>query len=426
MKKLFVLMAVLFLFISACSDSTDPTSNFGKIKIRVLNVKDSKPISGVLITTNPPTQSVISSDSGTYLLENIEPGDYQVFALKLGFITNSTNVSVLANKTSQADILLYDESFNNTIPDKPVLKTPGNNSSQIKSEANLTWECTDKDNDQLTYTLYFDNVNPPSKILDSNFTQNSYKIQGLLKNTEYFWYIIARDKYSSSPKSEIFSFKIDTLTSIQPNNIVLNMPFDASYNDISKSNLSSYCSSPDYSTGRKGEANGAFAFLSRNTITVRDNYAIDFTNNFSVSFWINPNNGYGFDMIDNSAHILGRVGGTGPNSSSWWVELSNQGNIIFRTYNTSTSTSTQSSNKIIEVGKWTHICIIYSYSTVSFYINGELDLVTSIPPPQISTYDLHIGGRVITDNRYFNGYLDDLKIFNKVLTSDEVSSLYNE
>jgi hypothetical protein len=387
MKKLVVFLAVIFLLISACSDSNSPAENFGKIKIHVMNVKDNSPISYALISTDPASESITTDSNGEFLLNNLSPGNYKVIAVKLGFITNSTTVNVLGNKTVQANIFLYDESFNNILPDKPILISPNNNSVQNKVSLNLNWSCVDSNKDALTYTVFLDVVNPPIKILTTDCSDISYKIDNLNQNTEYFWCIAAKDQYGSGPKSSINSFKIDTTNKVIIDNSILNMPFDGSYQDFSNSKLTTICSNSNYGTGRKGDANGAFAFLSRNTITVRYHNAINFTNNFSISFWINPNSGFGFNMIDNLAHILGRAGGTGTNSSSWYVELNNLGNIIFGTYNTTTESSRQSTNSKIEVGKWTHICIIYSNSTVSFFINGELDLVSSIPPPQTSNYD---------------------------------------
>ncbi|MDT3738354.1 MAG: LamG-like jellyroll fold domain-containing protein [Candidatus Kapabacteria bacterium] len=426
MKKLVAILVVIFLVISACSDSNNPADNFGKIEIHVMNVKDNSPISNALISTDPASESITTDSNGEYLLGNLSPGNYNVIAAKFGFITNSITVNVLENKTVQANIFLYDESFNNILPGKPTLLSPSNNSKQTNTYANLKWTCIDENKDELSYTIYFDEVNPPLKILTGGSVDTIYNVQNLQKMTQYYWYVVAKDKYGSGPKSSVYTFKIDTVEVIVPDNTVLNMPFDGSYQDVSNSKLTTICSNSNYGTGRKGDANGSFAFLNRNTITVKNNYVIDFTNNFSVSFWINPNSGYGFDMIDNLVHVLGRAGGTGTNSSSWYVELSSLGNIIFGTYNTSSQSSRQSTNSKIEVGKWTHVCIIYSNSIVSFYVNGDLDKEMSIPPPQTSNYDIHIGGRVITSNRYLNGYLDDLKIYNKVLTSDEVMSLYNE
>jgi hypothetical protein len=426
MKKIVVFLTVIFLVISACSDSNNPADNFGKIEIHVMNVKDNSPISNALISTDPASESITTDSNGECLLDNLTPGNYNVIAAKFGFITNSITVNVLENKTVQANIFLYDESFNNILPGKPTLLSPSNNSKQTNTYANLKWTCIDENKDELSYTIYFDEVNPPLKILTGDCVDTMYSVQNLKKMTQYYWYVVPKDKYGLGPKSSVYTFKIDTVAVIVPDYTVLNMPFDGSYQDISNSKLNTVCSNANYGTGRKGDPGTSFAFLTRNTITVRDNYVIDFTNNFSVSFWIKPNSGSGFDMIENLAQIVGKAGGTGTNASSWYVELSSQCNIILGTYNTINGTTLQPNNTTIEVGKWTHVCVIYSNSTVSFYINGELDLVTSIPPPQTSTYDLHIGGRVITGNRYLNGYLDDLKIYNKVLTSDEVMSLYNE
>jgi hypothetical protein len=411
------------------ADSTNPPSNLGKIKIRVLNVKDSKPLSGVLIKTEPSSESLVTNETGDCLIENLQPGSYKVNAEKLGFINNSTNVNVLSDKIVQADILLYDESFNNFLPEKPVLKTPENNSTINTLSTYLNWTCIDQNKDELAYKVYFDEVNPPTKIVASDFSEISCKIINLKHNTTYFWYIIPKDKYGEGPKSSVYSFVVDTTSEVVPpeDNLVLNIPFDGTYNDISKSNLSTYCSFPDFAIGRKGNAGGAFAFLNRNTITVSNNSAIDFINNFSVSFWIKPNLGYGFDMnIDNMAQIVGRFGASGANNSTYSINIMTNGHIDFQTHSPTYGTNDAYGNKSIPTNYWSHVCVIYTNAIVSIYINGELDKIFSVYPTQTSNYDLVVGGRPISNNRYFNGIMDDLKIFNKVLTNDEIMSLYNE
>lgn len=426
MKRFVVFMAIIVLILSSCSDSSSPEVTVGKIKIRVLNAKDSSPLSGALIKTTPPSQSVITDINGEAVIGDLESGNYNVNVEKVDFISNSTTVNVLANKTVQADILLYDHSFNNTLPEKPVLKTPAKNSIVNKTFTTLSWTCSDVDKDEISYTIYFDNVNPPVKILNKIITEQSYEIEDLNHKAEYFWSVEAKDKYGIGPKSSVFSFKVDTSSNvIIQENMVLNMPFDGSFQDFSNSNLITLCSNPAYSLGRNGDANSAFAFLSQNSVIVRNNSKIGFTNNFSVSFWIKPNSGYGFDMLSDLAQIIGRLGGTGENTSSWGIDFNSLGNIVFETYNVDNGTNREYSNNNVQVGEWSHICMVYSNSTVSFYINGQLDKYISMPPPQASNYDMYIGGRS-TNNRYLNGYLDDLKVFNIALTSDEINDLYNE
>jgi Concanavalin A-like lectin/glucanases superfamily len=74
--------------------------------------------------------------------------------------------------------------------------------------------------------------------------------------------------------------------------------------------------------------------------------------------------------------------------------------------------------------EWTNIVLTRNGTGASFHINGdEIDTADNIPAAH-STDILHIG-RYHTDPRYFNGLIDDIRIYNRVLTADEIAELVN-
>jgi hypothetical protein len=88
------------------------------------------------------------------------------------------------------------------------------------------------------------------------------------------------------------------------------------------------------------------------------------------------------------------------------------------------------SNSIL-TGRWYHVAVTYDYSSLSntpiFYINGSQVVAGLAQPPggakSSETDDLWIG-----DNdeslRTFNGLIDEVRIYNRVLTADEILQLY--
>jgi hypothetical protein len=86
---------------------------------------------------------------------------------------------------------------------------------------------------------------------------------------------------------------------------------------------------------------------------------------------------------------------------------------------------------------WSHIvCVIIPTSanwtakthTIKIYINGLLNVSsTSFYYPKITeNYDFQIGRWTTTDeSREYDGYLDDFRIYDKALSQDEITTLYN-
>ena len=85
-----------------------------------------------------------------------------------------------------------------------------------------------------------------------------------------------------------------------------------------------------------------------------------------------------------------------------------------------------SSAKVVK-NSWTHVVITRNAATktISWYINGQkVGTDTYTKTPKISSSKLFIGMRGNNNNYGFKGYLDEVKIFNKTLTDNDVSRIY--
>jgi hypothetical protein len=89
----------------------------------------------------------------------------------------------------------------------------------------------------------------------------------------------------------------------------------------------------------------------------------------------------------------------------------------------------QNTNNIIPIGKWTHFCAIRtSAPTLNVYRNGIADTPTATS----STFSgsmlpwtyLELGSRADIGGWFMNGLLDDVRIYNRALSSAEVSDIY--
>jgi len=95
----------------------------------------------------------------------------------------------------------------------------------------------------------------------------------------------------------------------------------------------------------------------------------------------------------------------------------------------STSTSQRYSTTVRSLGTWYHVAGVYNAatSTLSTYVNGVLDNGTLrgvVPATQVnSSVNVNIGRR--TGGFYFNGIIDEVRIYNRALTPAEIQSDLN-
>src|SRR5690606_20407258 len=70
---------------------------------------------------------------------------------------------------------------------------------------------------------------------------------------------------------------------------------------------------------------------------------------------------------------------------------------------------------------WYHIAATYDGNTLAIYLNGELDNSIDTPNPPISLgYQLSIGAGLSGQANFFNGDLDEVRIWNYVRSAEEI------
>ena len=86
-------------------------------------------------------------------------------------------------------------------------------------------------------------------------------------------------------------------------------------------------------------------------------------------------------------------------------------------------------------GEWHHVCMTWlsgsktaALNIVRMYIDGsqtDTDAISTTWNDGAEPAQMTFGKNSIQNNAFFNGHMDDIAIFNDVLTSSEVSSIYN-
>ena len=99
--KLFLTAAALAALLGGIGAQA---STFGSVQGKVTDPAG-KPLAGVKVTL-AGGGSATTDKSGSYDLEGIDPGDYQLKAAKAGYQTTSVNVTITQDVPQEADLTL--------------------------------------------------------------------------------------------------------------------------------------------------------------------------------------------------------------------------------------------------------------------------------------------------------------------------------
>lgn len=176
--------------------------------------------------------------------------------------------------------------------------------------------------------------------------------------------------------------------------------------------------SPQWTIGKLG---GALDFTGTTThVTVPHANFPDLGNTFTVNFWTKPNGTGNQEILGfDNALVLGGIEVTAPSSNNNSVMLGTRSVIV-----------AQTNSNVLIPGQWNHVVITKNGSAAGaskIYINGVLQTLTTN-----AAYTFHnpvttkyFGVRTSALDRHLAGQLDDLCLFDRELSSAEVSSLYN-
>ena len=176
-----------------------------------------------------------------------------------------------------------------------------------------------------------------------------------------------------------------------------------------------------------GILNGAANFFHGSSkLRVPDLNGYAWGSKFSVGLWF---------KTKRSGTIQGLINNGPPSNRSWEIQIVSQynsDNFISASVVTSYSAKTWSKITSAISGHWHHVVMTYDGYTINFYHNSHLKLTDSCYGDIVSrNNDVVIGHTEASQRRYgynsdkyFKGYIDEVKLFKKALTTHEVIRLY--
>ena len=217
--------------------------------------------------------------------------------------------------------------------------------------------------------------------------------------------------------------------------LVAYYPFSGSVADASGTgNNGSAIGGPVHVADRFGNAGSALSFDGIDDfVLASDSDSLDLCSEswspMTWSVWINPATiATGTKM---AILFKNSFNGTNYGWGGYWLRLGNDTgipNILADTWGYSTGRSFPVS--ALTANAWTHVAIVYDGNTLGLklFINGVLSGSDGLDASYPNGYPLYIGraNNSSGSQEYWNGKLDDIRLFNRVLSDAEVAALYSE
>ena len=193
-------------------------------------------------------------------------------------------------------------------------------------------------------------------------------------------------------------------------------PFNGNANDSSGNNYHGTAFNTILAPNRFGNSNKAYQFTG--------NYAskIDITNfpsikpKLSISFWVNIT----ADSIQDFDNLICNIGNEG-NNPNWLIKYNKKTEIttVFEKQNGTTNYDYFKLNE-----GWNHIVLVYGNYVGLLYVNGAQK--GAIPNNPITGYGniIRIGRHLTDTSMYLNGMIDELGVWGRELSLDEIKALY--
>ncbi len=189
--------------------------------------------------------------------------------------------------------------------------------------------------------------------------------------------------------------------------------FDSSGND----NVGQLLNSPAWADGKMG---GALDFNGSNTsVDCGTDASLDITDSLTIAAWINPRS-YGGDGF-------GRIVDKGNAAAGFSFYLRDASKSLG--YTIYGGTPLQSNANTVALNQWQQVAVVHdrSASIVKFYVDGQPagSVNYTTPPGSALANPLLFGIRGYDASRAFDGLIDDIRVFSRALSDDDILALYN-
>ena len=230
----------------------------------------------------------------------------------------------------------------------------------------------------------------------------------------------------SATSQGVTYFQTSTTTVVnrgECNGLIAWWPLNGSTNDAGPNSLNGTGSNIVGANGQNGKSGGAYAFNGTSSqITVVNNVLLNPVTAITVSAW--------FQISGNTGAIQGIVSKdiSSPIANPPYVLQANPSINSVQYIQNSTSTTTPSASATMPPytygSNWYFVAATFEGNTLRGYFNGELAETNTLSDIATTSGMLRIGQQKTASNRWFNGSIDDVRIYNRALSPAELNQIY--
>ena len=163
-----------------------------------------------------------------------------------------------------------------------------------------------------------------------------------------------------------------------------------------------------------GKFGNALNFDGNDAIEIQHSASISINTPYSISAWIKPSDVSGMSII------------TSKDEAVWEMMMMVSNGELYVGFENCADDNFLGQGGTITVDNWQHVVYVYNGSRVLGYIEGvEVVNVDGSGTPCVSGHSLGIGDSQHGISYPFSGTIDEVLIFNRVLSSGEISALHN-
>ncbi len=227
-----------------------------------------------------------------------------------------------------------------------------------------------------------------------------------------------------------FSMQVSAQVNLQQG-LVAYYPFNGNANDVSGNGNHGVVYGATLTEDRFGNGSSAYYFDGNDYINISDNNSLR-TGLISLSAWILP------EHSSHSMKIIGKSVYTNANNEQYALSIEKIGNQLFPLFALKRLSSCIPGygwqklfgEEVVTNNAWSIITTTWDEFTMKIYFNGILvgvkDNAISGEIDNCIGGDIRIGLWWMNDPKFFKGYIDDIRIYNRALNEQEIYALYTE
>ena len=342
---------------------------------------------------------------------------------------NGDGTYATSDETSNAQDLIYDDNSSIILPlDAPTLTA----ANVLTNSFTVNWNTVDG---ATSYNIQVSSDDTFSSIfIDESTTETFFDVTGLSPSTAYY----ARARSDDGSITSAFSGTLTVTTEDLPAGLLAYYPLSTTDDESGNGyHLTQSTGSIQQTVGVDDVSNGAYLFEDDGAhlfIELMDDGWNSINTELTVNAWINPTSfpvsGAWIDKVCTF------VTADGPEIT---LAYSANGELVFHWYddNADEYPSINSGSNMVDIGQWQMITLtVNSNNDLKLYYNGiEISEYfnngetispngLSIVETDITSFEIASDEVIGEENRYMDGAVDEVSVYNAVLSASEITALY--